>query len=31
MAVHESDRLGTRVPFPLANRGYSCATWLAQE
>ena len=31
MAVHESNRLGTRVPFPLANRGNPYATWLAQE
>ena len=31
MAVHESNRLGARVPFPLANRDNPYATWLAQE
>ena len=31
MAVHESNRLGTRVPFPLANRANPYATWLAEE
>ena len=31
MAVHESNRLGTCVSFPLANRDNPYATWLAQE
>ena len=31
MAVHESNRLGTRVRFPLANRDNPYATWLAEE
>ena len=30
MAVHESNRLGTRVAFPLANRDNPYATWLAE-
>jgi predicted dehydrogenase len=29
MAVHESNRLGTRVAFPLANRDNPYATWQA--
>lgn len=31
MAVHESNRLGTRVTFPLTNRDNPYATWLADE
>lgn len=31
MAVHESNRLGTRVPFPLVNRANPYAVWLAEE
>ena len=30
MAVHESNRLGTRVALPLANRDNPYATWLAE-
>ena len=31
MAVHESNRLGARVTFPLANRDNPYAAWLAEE
>lgn len=31
MAVHESNRLGTRVRFPLTNRANPYAVWLAEE
>ncbi len=31
MAVHESNRLGTRVRLPLANRANPYAAWLAEE
>ena len=30
MAVHESNRLGTRVAFPLANRDNPYTSWLAE-